>query len=80
MNRSLQYGLLVAAVGAALSLPRVAAQAYLDPGVNPGSAGFIIVSMLSFLVAIGYVVRAYFIRLKERFLRWFKDLRNKASS
>ena len=36
--------------------------------------------MLSFLVAIGYVVRAYFIRLKERFLRWFKNLRNKASS
>ena len=75
MNRSLRCGLLVMAVGAVLTAPRVA-HAYIDPG----SAGFIIVSMLSFLVAIGYVVRAYFIRLKERFLRWFKNLRNKASS
>ena len=75
MNRSLRCGLLVMAVGAVLTAPQVA-HAYIDPG----SAGFIIVSMLSFLVAIGYVVRAYFIRLKERFLRWFKNLRNKASS
>lgn len=75
MNRSLRYGLLVMAVGAVLTAPRVA-HAYIDPG----AAGFIIVSMLSFLAAIGYVVRAYLSRLWERFLRWFKNLRNKASS
>ena len=75
MNRSLRDGLLATAVGAALSLPRVA-HAYVDPG----SAGFIIVSILSFLAAIGYVVRAYFSRLKERLLRWLRNLRNKASS
>lgn len=75
MNRSLRYGLLVMAVGAVLTAPRVA-HAYIDPG----SAGFIIVSMLSFLAAIGYVVRAYLSRLRERFLRWFKNLRNRASS
>lgn len=75
MNRSLRDGLLAAAVGVALSLPRVA-HAYVDPG----SAGFIIVSILSFLAAIGYVVRAFFSRLKDRLLRWLRSLRNNASS
>ena len=75
MNRSLRCGLLVMAVGAVLAAPRVA-HAYVDPG----SAGFIIVSILSFLAAIGYVVRAFFSRLRERLLRWLKNLRNKASS
>lgn len=75
MNRSLRCGLLVMAVGAVLAAPRVA-HAYVDPG----SAGFIIVSILSFLAAIGYVVRAYFSRLKDRLLRGFKNLRNNASS
>lgn len=75
MNRSLRCGLLVMAVGAVLTAPRVA-HAYVDPG----SAGFIIVSILSFLAAIGYVVRAFFSRLKERLLRWLRNLRNNASS
>lgn len=75
MNRSLRCGLLVMAIGAVLAAPRVA-HAYVDPG----SAGFIIVSILSFLAAIGYVVRAFFSRLRERLLRWLKNLRNKASS
>ena len=75
MNSALRCGLLAAAVGAALSAPRVA-HAYVDPG----SAGFIIVSILSFLAAIGYVVRAFFSRLRERLLGWLKNLRNNASS
>ena len=75
MNSALRYGLLVAAVGAVLIAPRTA-HAYVDPG----SAGFIIVSILSFLAAIGYVVRAFFSRLRERLLRWLKNLRNNASS
>ena len=74
MNSALRHGLLMTTVGAVLIAPRVA-HAYIDPG----SAGFILVSMLSFLVAIGYVVRAYFSRLKGRLLRWFKNLRNNAS-
>ena len=75
MNSALRRGLLVTAVGAVLVAPSVA-HAYVDPG----SAGFIIVSILSFLAAIGYVVRAFLSRLKERLLRWFKNLRNNASS
>lgn len=75
MNRSLRCGLLVMAVGAVLTAPRVA-HAYVDPG----SAGFIIVSILSFLAAIGYVVRTFFSRLKDRLLRWLKNLRNNVSS
>ena len=75
MNSALRCGLLVTAVGAVLIAPRVA-HAYVDPG----SAGFIIVSILSFLAAIGYVVRAFFSRLRERLLRWLKNLRNNASS
>ena len=74
MNSALRCGLLVTAVGVVLTAPRVA-HAYVDPG----SAGFIIVSILSFLAAIGYVVRAFFSRLKERLLRWLKNLRNNAS-
>ena len=74
MNSALRCGLLVTAVGVVLTAPRVA-HAYVDPG----SAGFIIVSILSFLAAIGYVVRAFFSRLRERLLRWLKNLRNNAS-
>ena len=74
MNKALRCGLLVTAVGAVLTAPSVA-HAYVDPG----SAGFIIVSILSFLAAIGYVVRAFFSRLRERLLRWLKNLRNNAS-
>ena len=75
MNSALRCGVLVMAIGAILIAPSVA-HAYVDPG----SAGFIIVSILSFLAAIGYVVRAFFSRLKGRLLRWFKNLRNNASS
>ena len=75
MNRTLQRGLLMTAVGAVLIAPRVV-HAYVDPG----SAGFIIVTILSFLAAIGYVVRAFFSRLRERLLRGLKNLRNDASS
>ena len=75
MNNALRRGLLMTTIGAVLIAPRVA-HAYIDPG----SAGFIIVSILSFLVAIGYVVRAFFSRLRERLLRWLKNLRNNASS
>ncbi len=74
MNKALRCGLLVTTVGAVLTAPGVA-HAYVDPG----SAGFIIVSILSFLAAIGYVIRAFFSRLRERLLRWLKNLRNNAS-
>ena len=75
MNNALRRGLLMTAVGVVLAAPGVA-HAYVDPG----SAGFIIVTILSFLAAIGYVVRAFFSRLKEWLLRWLKNLRNNASS
>ena len=75
MNSALRRGLLMTTVGTVLIAPSVA-HAYVDPG----SAGFIIVSILSFLAAIGYVVRAFFSRLRERLLRWFKNLRKNASS
>ena len=39
-----------------------AAHAYVDPG----SAGFVITSVLGFLAAGGYIVRGYLSRLKHR--------------
>ncbi len=37
--------------------------------VDPGAAGFIIVSVLGFLSAVGYTARAYIGRLKRMVLR-----------
>ena len=34
--------------------------------VDPGSAGFIIVSILGFLAAAGYTIRMHFAKLKDR--------------
>ena len=53
-------GRLVAAT--AFALVPTAAHAYVDPG----SAGFIITSVLGALAAVGYFVRAYWYRLKHR--------------
>ena len=37
--------------------------------VDPGAAGFIIVSVLGFISAVGYTARAYIVRLKRMVLR-----------
>ena len=34
--------------------------------IDPGSAGFIIVSTLAFLTAAGYTIRQYFAKIKRR--------------
>ena len=34
--------------------------------VDPGAAGFIIVSVLGFLTAVGYTIRMHFAKLKDR--------------
>ena len=37
--------------------------------IDPGAAGFIIVSVLGFLAAIGYMARAYLSRIKQLVFR-----------
>ena len=37
--------------------------------VDPGAAGFVIVTVLGFFAAIGYTARAYLSRLKQMFFR-----------
>ena len=39
--------------------------------VDPGSAGFIIVSVLGFLAAAGYTIRMHFAKLKSRVRKVF---------
>ena len=84
MNRLLPGALLMAVVIAGAVLPE-AAQASEGSGgqalagsvaprallayIDPGSAGFIIVSALGFLAAIGYTARAYLDRLKRLIFR-----------
>ena len=63
MSKPARHGLLLAAT-VFLFAPTVA-HAYVDPG----SAGFIITSVLGFLAAGGYLVRAYLGRVKRRVLR-----------
>ena len=60
MSRPIRRDQLIAAA-AFVSAP-IAAHAYVDPG----SAGFIITSVLGALAAGGYVVRGYLGRLKRR--------------
>ena len=43
--------------------------------VDPGAAGFIIVSVLGFISAVGYMARAYFGRLKRMVLRSEREVR-----
>ena len=82
MSRTLQTGLaLMAVTTMVLFVPHVA-QAYqgqstvtptadvvdvLKSYVDPGAAGFIIVSVLGFISAIGYMARTYIGRLKRLF-------------
>ena len=42
--------------------------------VDPGAAGFIIVSVLGFLSAVGYTARAYIGRLKRMVLRGEREV------
>ena len=80
MNRSLLVTLVVASIGAASAWP-TAALAYdgartmtvgaghpevLLAYIDPGAAGFIIVSVLGFISSIGYVARSYVGRVKRR--------------
>ena len=62
MSRPTRRELLIAAT-AFVSAP-TAAHAYIDPG----SAGFIITSVLGALATGGYIVRGYWGRLKRRIL------------
>ena len=62
MNRSTRRDLSIAS--AAFVFVPTAAHAYVDPG----SAGFVITSVLGALAAGGYVVREYWGRLKRRVL------------
>ena len=66
MNRLFRYPLLAAAVMGVLS-PSVA-YAYVDPG----TAGFIVTTVLGFLAAVGYTVRSSLHRLKRWMLWWRK--------
>ena len=83
MNRPLRGVLLAVMLGAGIVLPE-AAQAYGDAGpassvtasvdvilgyVDPGAAGFVIVTVLGFLAAIGYTARAYLNRMKQLVFR-----------
>ena len=43
--------------------------------VDPGAAGFIIVSVLGFISAVGYTARAYIGRLKRMVLRGEREVR-----
>ncbi len=84
MNRLLLSMLLVAVIVAGAALPELVtaydgggAPAPVPVGtvevvlayIDPGAAGFIIVSVLGFLAAAGYIVRAYFSRLKALVFR-----------
>ena len=63
MSRPTRRDLLIAAT--AFVFVPTAAHAYIDPG----SAGFIITSVLGFLAAGGYIIREYWGRLKRRVFR-----------
>ncbi len=62
MSRPVRRDLLIGAT--VFVFVPTAAHAYVDPG----SAGFVITSVLGFLAAGGYIVRMYWGRLKRRVL------------
>ena len=60
------YGVVGPMAGAAASAGRVdVLMAYVDPG----AAGFVIVTVLGFFAAIGYTARAYLSRMKQMLFR-----------
>ncbi len=82
MNRRLLT--VAAVVSAAASLLPLAASAYEGPGavtnspaqldvllayIDPGAGGFIIVTVLGFISAVGYMARSYLARLKAAVFR-----------
>ena len=70
MSRSVRRDLLIAAI-TFIATPTVA-HAYVDPG----SAGFIITTVLGFLAAGGYIVRGYLGRLKRWVFRGDRKAEN----
>ena len=48
--------------------------------VDPGAAGFIIVSVLGFISAVGYMARAYIGKLKRMVLRGEREVHQDESS
>ncbi len=48
--------------------------------VDPGAAGFIIVSVLGFISAVGYMARAYISKLKRMVLRSEREVRQEDRS
>lgn len=60
--------LLIAALSANASVDSGSAVPLLFAYVDPGSAGFVIVTVLGFLSAAAYTFRAYVGRLKDRLL------------
>lgn len=59
------FALVFSAPGASAFAGATPLLAYIDPG----SAGFIIVSTLAFLTAAGYTIRQYFAKVKRRVRR-----------
>ena len=60
MNKLTRSRLSMVFIGAGFAWPE-SAYAYIDPG----SAGFLITTVLGFLAAVGYTLRVYFRRLKQ---------------
>ena len=69
MNRLPRSRLPAALIGAGFLWPE-AAHAYIDPG----STGFLVTTVLGFLAAVGYTLRAYLRRLKQWMFRRGKNL------
>lgn len=63
MNKPLQINSLILAITACLISPGTAHAHYIDPG----SAGFIITTVLGFLAAVPYLARTYVLSLKHFF-------------
>ena len=74
MNRLFRYSLLAAAVAGVLS-PGIA-HAYVDPG----TAGFLVTTILGFLAAVGYTLRSYLHRMKRWFFRKKADAEDDAET
>ena len=64
MNRLLRPNFLILAIVVCLVSPGTT-YAYVDPG----SAGFVITTVLGFFAAVGYLARAYIRRLKHWIFR-----------
>ena len=74
MNRVVYLGLLTIVAWGTLS-PGIA-HAYVDPG----TAGFLVTTVLGFLAAVGYTLRSYLHRMKRWFFRKKADAEDDAET